>query len=94
MNPRQGARGLAIGRAAFGAALLLAPERVGKGWLGEYAERPAVHALIRSIGIRDRYGSSRAPSYEPSEAVSSLALALAALARPAVISVTSICVRS
>ena len=53
MNPRQGARGLAIGRAAFGAALLLAPERVGKGWLGEYAERPAVHALIRSIGIRD-----------------------------------------
>ncbi len=53
VNPRQGARGLAIGRAAFGAALLIVPERVAKGWLGDYAERPAVHALIRSIGIRD-----------------------------------------
>jgi hypothetical protein len=53
MNPRQGARGLAIGRAAFGAALLLAPEMVGKGWLGDYAERPAVQALVRSIGVRD-----------------------------------------
>ena len=44
MNPRKGARGLALGRAAFGAALLLVPERVGKGWLGEYAERPAAVA--------------------------------------------------
>jgi hypothetical protein len=53
VSPRQGARALAIGRAAFGAALLIVPERVAKGWLGEYAERPAVHALVRSIGVRD-----------------------------------------
>ena len=53
MSPRQGARVLALGRAAFGAALLLVPERVGKGWLGDYAERPAVQALVRSIGVRD-----------------------------------------
>jgi hypothetical protein len=53
VNPRQGARGLAIGRAAFGAALLIVPGRVAKGWLGEYSERPAVHALVRSIGVRD-----------------------------------------
>ena len=53
MNPRQGACGLAIGRAAFGVALLIMPEKVAKGWLGEYAERPAVHALVRSIGVRD-----------------------------------------
>ena len=53
MSPRQGARALAIARAAFGAALLIVPERVAKGWLGEYAERPAVHALVRSIGVRD-----------------------------------------
>jgi hypothetical protein len=53
VNPRQGARALAIGRAVFGAALLIVPERVAKGWLGEYAERPAVHALVRSIGVRD-----------------------------------------
>ena len=53
MSPREGARGLAIGRAAFGAALLIVPGKVAKGWLGEYAERPAVHALVRSIGVRD-----------------------------------------
>jgi hypothetical protein len=53
VNPRQGARTLAIGRAVFGAALLVVPERVAKGWLGAYAERPAVHALVRSIGVRD-----------------------------------------
>ena len=53
MNPRKGARVLAIGRATFGAALLFVPEKVAKGWLGEYAERPAVHALVRSIGVRD-----------------------------------------
>jgi hypothetical protein len=53
VSPRQGARGLAIGRAAFGAALLIVPGTVAKGWLGEYAERPAVHALVRSIGVRD-----------------------------------------
>jgi hypothetical protein len=29
------------------------PERVARGWLGEYAERPAVQALVRSIGVRD-----------------------------------------
>jgi hypothetical protein len=53
MSPRSGARVLALGRAAFGTALLLVPEKVAKGWLGEYAERPAVHALVRSIGVRD-----------------------------------------
>jgi hypothetical protein len=53
VSPRQGARALAIGRTVFGAALLIVPERVAKGWLGGYAERPAVHALVRSVGVRD-----------------------------------------
>jgi hypothetical protein len=53
VSPREGARALAIGRAVFGAALLVVPGKVAKGWLGEYAERPAVHALVRSIGVRD-----------------------------------------
>jgi hypothetical protein len=53
VSPRQGARGLAVGRAAFGAALLIVPRTVAKGWLGEYAERPAAHALVRSVGVRD-----------------------------------------
>jgi hypothetical protein len=37
----------------FGAALLILPRTAAKGWLGEYAERPAVHALVRSVGVRD-----------------------------------------
>jgi hypothetical protein len=53
MTPRSMARVLAGGRIAFGAALLLAPKLVARRWVGELAERPAVLALARSIGVRD-----------------------------------------
>jgi hypothetical protein len=53
VSPRSAARVLAVGRVAFGVALLAVPEKVGNGWLGEHAERPAVQALVRSVGIRD-----------------------------------------
>jgi hypothetical protein len=53
VNPRQGARVLAAGRVALGAGLLLAPGRVGRGWLGELADRPAVQSILRGFGIRD-----------------------------------------
>jgi hypothetical protein len=53
MTPRSTARVLAGGRIAFGAVLLLAPRLVARRWVGELAERPAVLALARSIGIRD-----------------------------------------
>ena len=53
MNPRQGARVLAIGRVAFGAGLVLAPGRLGAGWLGDLAERGAVRSVLRGLGIRD-----------------------------------------
>jgi hypothetical protein len=54
MKPRQVARGVALGRVAFGVAMLVAPKRVASGWVGAaHAERPAVQALMRSIGVRD-----------------------------------------
>ena len=54
MSPRQGATLLAAGRAALGAALLLAPEAVTSRWLGEQnAELPVVGDLARSLGVRD-----------------------------------------
>ncbi len=53
MNPRQGARALAIGRVALGAGLLLAPGAVGRGWLGELAGRPAIQSVLRGFGVRD-----------------------------------------
>lgn len=53
MNARQGARVLAIGRVAFGAGLVLAPGRLGAGWLGDLAERAAVRSVLRGLGVRD-----------------------------------------
>jgi hypothetical protein len=53
VNPRQGARALAIGRVALGAGLLLAPGVVARGWLGELAGRPAVQSVLRGFGVRD-----------------------------------------
>ncbi len=53
MNPRQGARVLAIGRVALGAGLLIAPGVVARGWLGDLGERPAVQSVLRGFGVRD-----------------------------------------
>ena len=53
MSPLAAARALAAGRVVVGAALLLAPERAAAAWIGEDARRPAVHAIVRALGIRD-----------------------------------------
>ena len=43
----------ALGRTAFGVALLAAPSQVGSSWLGADAERAPVHVAIRGLGARD-----------------------------------------
>ncbi|MGI9080844.1 MAG: hypothetical protein ACR2FZ_01010 [Thermoleophilaceae bacterium] len=43
----------ALGRLAFGAALLASPARVASGWLGADAERAPVQIAIRGVGARD-----------------------------------------
>ena len=53
MNPQRGAAVLAGGRAALGAAVLLAPESVTSRWLGGHARHPAVRYLARLLGVRD-----------------------------------------
>lgn len=54
MNPKQAARVLAGARVAAGAALVLAPGLAASRWVGdELIARPAVRALMRSIGVRD-----------------------------------------
>jgi hypothetical protein len=53
MSPRRIAGLLAGGRAALGAAILLAPESVTSRWLGGNAAHPAVRYLSRSLGVRD-----------------------------------------
>lgn len=53
MSPRTIATLYAGGRVAIGTALLLAPERAGRGWVGKLAERPGAQALTQALGIRD-----------------------------------------
>lgn len=52
MNAVNVARGLAVGRVAIGAALLVAPKLVA-GWIGPDAERDSAAVLTRALGVRD-----------------------------------------
>ena len=54
MSPRRGAWLLAVGRAALGVAVLVAPESMTARWLGEgNARLGVVGDLARSLGARD-----------------------------------------
>jgi hypothetical protein len=54
VNPRRAVRLIAVGRAALGAAVLLAPEPVMSRWLGEEnASHGAVKDLGRGLAARD-----------------------------------------
>ena len=44
---------LSAGRAAFGAAMIAAPELIGEKWIGEPGRYERVALLSRSIGARD-----------------------------------------
>ncbi len=43
----------ALGRIAFGAGLLAAPDRVAAGWLPGDAARPGTQVAVRGLGARD-----------------------------------------
>jgi hypothetical protein len=54
VKPRQAVRLIAVGRAALGAAVLIAPEQVISRWLGaENARHGAVKDLGRGLAARD-----------------------------------------
>ena len=53
MTGRDVARLINSGRIGFGAALMLAPRRVGRGWIGASADAPGVTAIARALGVRD-----------------------------------------
>ena len=53
MNYRTLARALGIGRIALGVALLVAPRRVGRVFIGPAATGPAVAAMTRIAAVRD-----------------------------------------
>ena len=53
MDHRAVARIAAAGRVAVGAALLVVPGAVLKGWTGPLGHQPAAKVLGRSIGVRD-----------------------------------------
>lgn len=53
IDHRHVVRALGIGRLALGAALLLAPGRAGRGWIGEAARSPGGKVALRALGSRD-----------------------------------------
>jgi hypothetical protein len=53
LNDRAAVAALAVGRAAFGAALVVRPERTGRGWLGEAVDQHPTRVAVRGLGARD-----------------------------------------
>jgi hypothetical protein len=53
VSPLTAARGIAVGRLAFGAAMLAAPGTATRGWIGAVADEPGGQAAVRALGIRD-----------------------------------------
>jgi peptide-methionine (R)-S-oxide reductase len=53
VNERQIAWGLGLGRVGIGLAILAAPERVARGWVGDDGGRTSVRVMIRGLGGRD-----------------------------------------
>jgi len=53
VRARDVARAIAAGRVLAGVAFLVAPALAGRGWIGADAERPAVRAIFRALGVRD-----------------------------------------
>jgi hypothetical protein len=53
MSGKSLAMATGLARAAFGLALIVAPARIARGWIGDEAERPNVKVLVRAIGVRD-----------------------------------------
>jgi hypothetical protein len=45
--------GFALARGGFGLALIAAPTRVARGWLGDSAGEPPTQVVIRGLGARD-----------------------------------------
>ncbi|HEX2103107.1 MAG TPA: hypothetical protein VHF51_05615 [Solirubrobacteraceae bacterium] len=53
MEPRDVARAYGAGRVAIGVALLLAPRRLGRIWLGRAGAAPGGAVAMRALGVRD-----------------------------------------
>lgn len=54
MNAVAVARGVAVGRLAFGVGMMAAPANVMGGWVGrKEARRPAMDMVTRSLGARE-----------------------------------------
>jgi hypothetical protein len=47
------ATALAVNRCAFGIGYVVAPRRMGRGWVDTAAERPPTQVMIRGLGARD-----------------------------------------
>jgi hypothetical protein len=53
MTGRDVARLINAGRIAVGGALVLAPRRTARGWIGPDADAPGTTVVARALGVRD-----------------------------------------
>lgn len=53
VNLRTAATAIALGRVVLGAALLVAPERIGRSWIGPVGTERSVEVMARAVGARD-----------------------------------------
>ncbi len=53
MNVRTITAAFAAGRTLLGLALTAAPQRAGRGWVGDVIDRPGAQVLCRGLGGRD-----------------------------------------
>jgi hypothetical protein len=53
MDPARLARWLAVSRAAYGAAMVIAPRAAGAVWIGGRSRDPATRVFARALGARD-----------------------------------------
>lgn len=53
MRGKSLAAAIGVARASFGLALIAAPSRIARGWIGEDADRQNVKVLVRAVGVRD-----------------------------------------
>lgn len=53
LTPQNASRAIGIGRIAFGIALIAAPAKLGRSWLGEGGTTAPTQVALRGLGIRD-----------------------------------------
>jgi hypothetical protein len=65
MSRRSLIAGYAVLRIGYAVALIAAPGRTARPWVGSDAERPAAAIGLRGLGVRELALAARSPQHSP-----------------------------